>query len=130
MSSILDELKYKYPDTEGVQKANNIAEGVAAMPVGGGGSDGGVFIVGGVSLKNGEPVGVMDKTWQEIHDALQAKVVIAVIANGSDIFQAAIPRAGYDQAESTFFVTISAGVLYTFYADAENDYPRDENTPK
>ena len=103
------------------EKLNHLEDGIANAES---------FIVGGVSFENGEPVGVMDKTWQEIHDALQTKVVIAVIANGSDIFQATIPRAGYDQAESTFFVTISAGALFTFYADAENDYPRDENTPK
>lgn len=33
MASILDELKGKYPESEDMGKANNIAEGVAAIPV-------------------------------------------------------------------------------------------------
>lgn len=32
MASILDELKNKYPESEDVGRANNIAEGVAAIP--------------------------------------------------------------------------------------------------
>ena len=35
MASILDELKNKYPESEDMGKANNIAEGVAAIPVSG-----------------------------------------------------------------------------------------------
>lgn len=35
MSSILNEIKAKYPNTESVQKANNIADGIAGIPVGG-----------------------------------------------------------------------------------------------
>ena len=40
MSSILDEFKSKYPNSEEMGKANNIAEAVAAMPEGGGGGAG------------------------------------------------------------------------------------------
>lgn len=68
MSSILDELKYKYPDTEGVQKANNIAEGVAAMPTGG---SGGVMVVNDAD-------GTLDKTWQEIRNVAAAGGLVYV----------------------------------------------------
>lgn len=121
MSSILDELKYKYPNTEGVQKANNIAEGVAAMPTGGsGGGSESLFIVGGgARLGESSYEGTLDKTWQEIHDAMLSKICVVVITADNGIIQELITDATGDM-DSGYIVTIGGT---PFETNTANGYP-------
>ena len=102
------------------QKLNHMEDGIANSE--------NVFIVGGASFgENNALEGTLDKTWQEIHDALQTKVVIASIVNGSDIRQVTASEAVYDQTENKFVIVLhDTG----FITDTENGYPTAGEGPK
>lgn len=60
-------------------KLNHMEDGIANAES--------VFIVGGVSFgEGGALVGTLDKTWQEIHDAMQSKICVAVIKTSDNGF--------------------------------------------
>lgn len=104
-------------------KLNHMEDGIANSE--------NVFIVGGeLTYDQGEDtfVGTLDKTWKEIHDALQTRICIAVIVNGNDIRQAMVYEAVYDQEEGKFAIRF-AMVNSTFFAETENDYPTVDHQP-
>lgn len=84
---------------------------------GSGGGGGGVLVVN-TPLIDG--VATMDKTWQEIYDAVYAVVRTRNIGEGYDVW-------AYDQvsavgeSESKYFVETVGG--YRFVADSTDDYP-------
>lgn len=66
-------------------KLNHMEDGIANADI---------FIVGGVTMDEGGRLeGTLDKTWQEIHDAMQSKICIVVIANAVAIRQSLIESA-------------------------------------
>lgn len=105
------------------QKLNHMEDGIANSE--------NVFIVGGELTYNQEEdtfIGTLDKTWKEIHDALQTRICIAVIVNGNDIRKAMVYEAVYDQEEGKFAIRF-AMVDSTFFAETENDYPTTVGLP-
>ncbi len=77
MASILDEFKNKYPNSEEMGKANNIAEAVAAMPEGGGGGagDSDLFVL---HCDNTSYMGTIAETGEEFRAAFAAHKAIAL----------------------------------------------------
>lgn len=68
------------------QKLNHMEDGIANSE--------NVFIVGGVSFdENSNLVGTLDKTWQEIHDAMQNKICLVVFSDNVGIFQFLVESA-------------------------------------
>jgi hypothetical protein len=68
------------------EKLNHMEDGIANSE--------NVFIVGGVSLGENDALeGTLDKTWQEIHDAMQNKICIVVIPTDGGFLQVSVSGA-------------------------------------
>lgn len=85
---------------------------------GGGGSD--VVIV-----HSDADTGALDKTWQEIHDALNdGKLVMDIYADGDDVFQTIYAIATpYNAQFAIYAVGTSLQGDPTYVADSKTDYP-------
>ena len=59
------------------ENLNHMEEGIA--------NAGGVMVVGGVTFIGALPTGTLDKTWQEIYNALAAGVSVALIIEDSSV---------------------------------------------
>ncbi len=93
------------------QKLNHMEDGIANSE--------NVFIVGGASLNgNGNPEGTLDKTWQEIHDALQNKICLVVISDNANIVHYFV--SGTDMINDAYHVFIGES---DFSVSAANGYP-------
>ena len=81
-----------------------------------------VFIVGGVYVDGDGEIngGTLDKTWQEIHDALQSKIAVAVVTDGDNVFQWRIDGAGHNSENTKYAVRIGGK---DFVTNAKNGYP-------
>ena len=91
-------------------KLNHMEDGIANSE--------NVFIVGGVSVDgNGDPNGTLDKTWQEIYDALQSKVVIAVYVSDNEIMQFGIEGCLYDDGDNAYKVPVGQAIFTTASRD-------------
>lgn len=120
--AILEELKIKANGA--ADQANNIQEAISMMEFGGGGSGSGVLIVGGITSGDSGIEGTLDKTWQEIHDAMQSKICIAIIANDYGIGQELITNAYFSPDEYVVSVfSIMDGVDIPFTTSTANGYP-------
>lgn len=92
-------------------KLNHMEDGIANAES--------VFIVGGVSLGEGGTLeGTLDKTWQEIHDAMQSKICIVVITLENTVRQELITKAA--EALGSYVVMIAET---QFTTDSANGYP-------
>lgn len=99
------------------EKLNHMEDGIA-----GGGN---IFVVGGVTVDSkGQLEGTLDKTWQEVHDAMLSKICILITANDIGIVQELITDAfigtggGYGGG---YVVTTSKGSWFT--TSTANGYP-------
>lgn len=82
-----------------------------------------VFIVGVVSFGNSDGIegeGTLDKTWQEIYDAMQSKICIIVITMENHAMQALITSVGVD-LDGNYIVLTSN--ITKFSTDTPNGYP-------
>ena len=80
-------------------------------PKSGGGLGGGVLVVTDTD-------GTLDKTWQEIHDAmLSGGAVISTSSTDSIV----VSRTRYNAKDSAYEVTILGGIMY--FASTASDYP-------
>lgn len=93
------------------QKLNHMEDGIANSE--------NVFIVGGVSLGENGIEGTLDKTWQEIHDAMLSKICVVVITDGNSIAQKLIDDASVG-LEGEYNVFVEGTQLSTSTA---NGYP-------
>jgi len=121
--AILEELKAKAGGK--ADQANNIQEAISMMEFGGGSSGGGVFFVEGELDydQNGDLYGTLDKTWQEIHDAMLSKICIVLLANDNSVVQNQITAAyvgGPDDVPGGYIAML--GVL-TFSTSTANGFP-------
>lgn len=92
------------------QKLNHMEDGIANSE--------NVFIVGGVSLdENGDPIGTLDKTWQEIYNALQSKVCIVVYVSDNEIMQFRIEGSMYDYSANAYKVSAGQAIFTTASRD-------------
>lgn len=103
---------WKTGDIVSSQKLNHMEDGIANSE--------NVFIVGGVTLdESDKPTGTLDKTWQEIHDAMQSKICIVVITLENEIRQELIKSANLSLL-GVYNVMIAETVFSTGTA---NGYP-------
>jgi len=110
--AILDELKVKADGK--ADKANTIEEAIAMMEFGGGSSSGGVFVVKTVQ---DESTMTLDKTWQEIHDAILSKICVVVLTDNNTVHQVLITDVGVGP---DYFVKLGESTCRTSTA---NGYP-------
>lgn len=93
------------------QKLNHMEDGIANSE--------NVFIVGGVSLGEVDALeGTLDKTWQEIHDAMLSKICVVVVTDDNSIQQILISEAAYDG--NKYYVAFGN---YSFETSTANGYP-------
>lgn len=103
---------WKTGDIVSSQKLNHMEDGIANSE--------NVFIVGGVSLGENDGLeGTLDKTWQEIHDAMLSKICFVVIAGDNNIKQELIEDVYVNQG-GDYSVSISGNEFITSEA---NGYP-------
>ena len=120
--AILEELKLKANGA--ADQANNIQEAISMMEFDGGGSGSGVLIVGGITLGDSGIEGTLDKTWQEIHDAMQSKICIAIIANDYGIAHNLIANADHEYDEYVVcLMSFQDGAITQFTTSTANGYP-------
>ena len=75
----------------------------------------------GASFGDGGGIeGTLDKTWQEIYDAMQSKICIIVITLENHIVQALITNVGVD-LEGNYIVLTSDSTQFS--TDTPNGYP-------
>ncbi len=110
--AILEELKAKAGGK--ADKANNIQEAVSMMEFGGGSSGCGVFVVKTVQDEN---TMTLDKTWQEIHDAMLSKICVVVVTDNNTVHQVLITAVGVGP---DYFVMLGESTCRTSTA---NGYP-------
>ena len=96
------------------EKLNHMEDGIA--------SGENVFIVGGVTLGEDKASlgGTLDKTWQEIHDAMQSKICILIFADDNGIAHELI-TAAYIAPGGEYMVTNASGSGFT--TSTANGYP-------
>ena len=99
------------------EKLNRMEDGIA--------SGENVFIVGGATYGDSGVEGTLDKTWQEIHDAMQSKICIVVITNGNNITQVLIASAFVEGGKYGVISATSAisATSVLFATDSANGYP-------
>lgn len=86
----------------------------AAKKLSGGGSGGGVLVVTDTN-------GTLDKTWQEIHDAMLSG---GAVVSYSETDTGSIDATVYDPKGGVYTIVARAGVAYKVYSAASADgYP-------
>lgn len=105
---------WKTGDIVSSQKLNHMEDGIANSE--------NVFIVGGVMLDDDGEInsGTLDKTWQEIHDAMQSKIAVAVVTDGDNVFQWMIDSVFYNSENAKYVVKIGSKYFVTY---AKNGHP-------
>ena len=118
---ILEELKDKANGA--ADKANNIQEAISMMEFGGG--SGGAGMVVNVTLVDGART--LDKTWQEIKDAMESGQHVVVVQpniDGYPAFVAAVTCVMAASMGSDHWVYMSLGPeTLTFTCQLPNEYP-------
>jgi hypothetical protein len=105
---------WKTGDIVSSQKLNHMEDGIANSE--------NVFIVGGATIDgNGDPTGTLDKTWQEIHDAMQSKICVATAVDGDTCAQWRIFVARAADAE--YEVRFDTAISTAFSTDSKDGYP-------
>ncbi len=94
------------------EKLNHMENGIA--------SGENVFIVGGATYGGGAMEGTLDKTWQEIRDAMQSKICILIIADDNAIAHELI-TAAYIGPDGKYGVTTANTSEFT--TSTANGYP-------
>lgn len=113
-------------DTITAEKLNNMENGIA--------NAGGTLIVGvTVTVEDFLETAIMDKTWQEIHDALAAglRVITMQVIQEPDysmVVQDAIYQAYFDN-EYYVYVDRRGGGESEFYTDSPSGYPSYSEEP-
>lgn len=80
------------------------------------------FSLWGASIDgNGDPQETLDKTWQEIHDALQSKICVATAVDGDRSVQWRIYVARAEDTE--YEVIFDTATPIVFSADSKDGYP-------
>lgn len=104
---------WKTGDIVSSQKLNHMEDGISNSE--------NVFIVGGASFgKGGDIEGTLDKTWQEIHDAMLSKICIVVITDDNSIVQKLITNVDVD-LDSGYSVLVEGGSQFS--TGTANGYP-------
>ena len=96
------------------EKLNHIEDGITNSES--------VLVVGGVSVDEGSITGTLDKTWQEIHDALESNICIVTISDGDSNFQTRITAARALDAEYDV-VFSDIGDTVSFSSASKDGYP-------
>ena len=105
-------------DTITAEKLNNMENGIA--------NAGGTLIVGVTVTtdENENERATMDKTWQEIHDALAAGLRVIIIQSGSDyLVQDTIYHVYFSQDYGYEVNAMGREGELEFYAENPSDYP-------
>lgn len=113
--TILDELKLK---TNGAaDQANNIQEAISMMEFGGG--TGGGFMV--INDNNG----TLDKTWQEIYDAMKQGKFCTIRVDSGNIISGISTNviSNIDSTQGDYTVSIGDG-SYRYKASSATEYPK------
>ena len=98
------------------QKLNHMEDGIANSE--------NVFIVGGVTFDQDNNItGTLDKTWQEIHDALQNKICLVVISGSEGIAQMPVEQASV--IDNTYHISIDG---HDFWVSTASGYPARDDT--
>ena len=109
-------------DTITAEKLNNMENGIA--------NAGGTLIVGvTVTVEDELEAASMDKTWQEIHDALAAGLRVIVIysnPNYSEIVQEAINHVYFEDGDGYY---VNAGGGMDYYTNSASGYPSFREEP-
>lgn len=97
------------------EKLNHMEDGIANA------GGGGVLVVNATKTSSSGSTYILDKTWQEIHDAfLSVPVIIHQISDNGDGYLA-VTLVGDSRPEDG--VMVNAGGSATFIADNPTDYP-------
>lgn len=65
----------------------------------------------------------MDRTWQEIHDAMSSgTVVVAIFTDTSRVDMAFLTQCGIDEGDYSYYVSADSTGL-SFYCTGPDDYP-------
>lgn len=111
--TILDELKAKANGK--ADAANNIQEAVSMMEFGGGsGGTGGVMVINDTD-------GTLDKTWQEIYDAMSAGKMCAVSQTLEGGIETSIVKSAAFIAPAGKYKVLAGDTLYV--ASSPTEYP-------
>ena len=101
-------------DTITATKLNHMEDGIA---------DGGALIV-----HLDETEGALDKTWQQIHDAVGSRVVFVSITDDDDDVSLELVQEVVIGRDNKYYVMTSKGVSGTEYvADSADGYPVPQN---
>lgn len=124
-NSILDELKAKYPESEQMGKARNIAEAVAAIPVSQGGSGGGDILFC-YEVDRGNDYYPLSLTLSEIEEQTEDKLILFVQSKEkSKKIIYVLEKVIHDSGElaKVYFKALSSNVrntkLYLVYIENE-----------
>lgn len=107
-------------DTITAEKLNNMENGIA--------SAGGTLIVGVTFTVEDElEAATMDKTWQEIHDALAAGFrVVAIDSDDSAVVQEAINQVYFEDGDGYY---VNVGGVMDYYTNSASGYPSFREEP-
>ena len=94
------------------EKLNHIEDGITNSES--------VLFVGGATYGGDGMEGTLDKTWQEIHDAMQSKICILIFADDNGIAHELI-TAAYIAPGGEYMVTNASGSGFT--TSTANGYP-------
>jgi hypothetical protein len=102
------------------QKLNRMEDGIANSE--------NVFIVGGATydFADDKLAGTLDKTWQEIHDALQSKICVIVATDGDNarsIFISAALANPYAEEGDARYKVVTSDHDEVFITDSKDGYP-------
>ena len=102
-----------------IGQLSDIADAAEAGKIGGDG----VLIVRANFVSGGTYNVILDKTWQEIHDALKTSSVYVILENESVpmIKRGRIVEAGYNEDDAKYAVKVQNGTMGK--ANSPNDYP-------
>jgi hypothetical protein len=109
---------WKTGDIVSSQKLNHMEDGIANSE--------NVFIVRGATINDDGLTGTLDKTWQQIRDAMGSKICVIVIEDGDNArcdfigttWDNPSPKPGYSRYQ---VLTVSTGV--TFSTVSKDGYP-------
>ena len=115
---------WKSGDTITSEKLNKMEQGIADA---GGSSGGGAFVVG---VTFTESTATLDKTWQEIYDAVSGGSIaclnyeVVEESGGSSLYTDLITKLAYDDSDPTdLYYSIFTVGGYSFDASGANEYP-------
>ena len=108
---------WKTGDIVTSEKLNHIEDGITNSES--------VFFVRGARVdESGNLIGTLDKTWQEIHDAMQNQICIVIVADGDTCLHARI--MGVREQDSSYSVFFSLTSVPPFITSSKNGYPAND----